>query len=170
MSNEPTRGYGHCADCQHMRASHTENGCVKCDCKLAFGVLVPQPAAPAGEKSFSDLTEEEVTAIAEKAANASGDKMNAVIAKYEATKNPAITGGEAGPSKRLSPSPNNSTPTPPTGTPEAVTRLTIVDWRKDGAQGFEVWDVKIKLDYQDDGRTLKVFIEDGPEQGGGDGE
>lgn len=40
-----------------------------------------------------------------------------------------------------------------------ITRLTVVDWRKDGqGRAFEAWDVDVKLDLQDGGRTLKVFV------------
>jgi len=46
-----------------------------------------------------------------------------------------------------------------------VTRLEVIDWSKPAEDGggrvFVHWDdkTKITLDRQDDGRTLKVFIE-----------
>lgn len=44
---------------------------------------------------------------------------------------------------------------------EKVTRLTVVDHSKDGeGTVLEKWNIKVELDYQDDGRTLKVFISD----------
>jgi hypothetical protein len=42
-----------------------------------------------------------------------------------------------------------------------VNRLTVIDHRKDGPGIiFENYDVSVDLDYQDSGRTLKVFITD----------
>lgn len=43
-----------------------------------------------------------------------------------------------------------------------VTRLTVVDWTKNAKVGrlVERHDIKVSLDYQDSGRTLKVFMED----------
>lgn len=42
-----------------------------------------------------------------------------------------------------------------------VNRLTVVDHRKGGSGViFENYEVKVELDYQDKGKTLKVFIED----------
>lgn len=44
---------------------------------------------------------------------------------------------------------------------DEVTRLTVVDHSKNG-QGrvFEKWNIRVTLDLQDDGRTLKVFVDD----------
>lgn len=39
-----------------------------------------------------------------------------------------------------------------------VTRLTVVD---SGGRAYERWDVAVRLSFQDDGRTLKVFVDDG---------
>ena len=39
-----------------------------------------------------------------------------------------------------------------------VTRLTVVDHKNGIGRVIEVWDVKLELDFQDEGRTLKVFI------------
>ena len=44
-----------------------------------------------------------------------------------------------------------------------VTRFVVVDYRQEAPQlgrAMDVWDVGIELAYQDDGRTLKVFIRD----------
>jgi hypothetical protein len=45
---------------------------------------------------------------------------------------------------------------------EDVIRLEVIDWRKDAKTGraFQAWGVAVKLDYQDSGRTLKVFVTD----------
>lgn len=43
---------------------------------------------------------------------------------------------------------------------EKVTRLEVI---QDGERKFIKWDCAIELSYQDEGRTLKVFVEDGKE-------
>lgn len=40
---------------------------------------------------------------------------------------------------------------------EEVTRLEVID--EDGRRYIR-WDASIKLDYQDDGRTLKIFVQE----------
>ena len=42
-----------------------------------------------------------------------------------------------------------------------ITRLTVVDHTTGGGgRVLEKWDVKVELSVQDDGRTLKVFVND----------
>lgn len=44
---------------------------------------------------------------------------------------------------------------------ESVTRFEVIDHTKDGEGRVLVkYDVKVELKYQDDGRTLKVFLGD----------
>jgi hypothetical protein len=51
----------------------------------------------------------------------------------------------------------------PVATPQ-LTRFVLVDHRESGAgRVLDVSGVQVRLDYQDDGRTLKVFLTDGPE-------
>ena len=44
-----------------------------------------------------------------------------------------------------------------------LTRITVIDHRsgiKSRGRVYEVWDCKLTLDVQDEGRTLKIFIND----------
>lgn len=49
-----------------------------------------------------------------------------------------------------------------------LTRIEVIDWTKDarfgGGRVFQAWekDIAIGVDEQDEGRTLKVFINDRP--------
>ncbi len=43
--------------------------------------------------------------------------------------------------------------------PDKVTRFEVIDHREKGeGRIFVAWPCKIELSYQDDGRTLKVFV------------
>lgn len=44
---------------------------------------------------------------------------------------------------------------------EEVSRLEVIDHRKDGEGRILVaWPTKVELSYQDEGKTLKVFLTD----------
>lgn len=46
-----------------------------------------------------------------------------------------------------------------------VTRVEVIDHRaelgREAGRVYVVWDCKVELSYQDGGRTLKVFVQDG---------
>ena len=52
---------------------------------------------------------------------------------------------------------------PASDTPNIVTRIEVIDHRTNGAptgRAFVAWDAAVTLSYQDNGRTLKVFVDD----------
>ena len=50
-----------------------------------------------------------------------------------------------------------------------VTRVEVIDYRRDPARCYAEWGVRAELAYQDEGRTLKVFVRAAPAEGGTEG-
>ena len=44
---------------------------------------------------------------------------------------------------------------------EKVTRVEIIDWENGKGRVFSQWDIgRVELDFQDEGRTLKIFLKE----------